>query len=151
MHRPPAASSALLALGAVALIPLVGCNRPTLARAGAIEVTSAYAYPTAGEVGAAYVTLRNTGAPADTLLGATGPDSGALELMETAGQRMHRVTELAIPPKTSVEMAPGGVHVMADSVAHPWRIGDTVRLRLRLARAGALEVAVPVIPYGERP
>ena len=48
-------------------------------------------------------------------------------------------------------MQPGGLHVMFSGLTGEYKIGDTLRVRLKFARAGEISIAAPVVPYGEMP
>jgi hypothetical protein len=140
--------------GSLALLLLLAsaCSeKPPIARAGDIALLTAYAHPSAGDAGAAYFTLRNTGSVADTLLGATGPDTSSAMLMATTGGRMTMAAAVPIKAGETVAMIPGAMHVMFSGLTHEYLIGDTLRLTLRFARAGELRIAAPVLPYGEMP
>ena len=114
-------------------------------------MNGAYAHPSAGDAGAAYVQLRNAGAAADTLIEAGGPDSSMAMLMTTTAGRMASQGAMVLHPGDRLAMAPGAVHVMFSGLTHEYRIGDTLRVWLRFARAGTVSIAAPVVPYGEMP
>ncbi len=138
------------------LLPLLllaaACKqKPPIAQAGNIALLTAYAHPSAGDAGAAYFTLRNSGTLADTLVSATGPDSSTAMLMATTGGRMTMAAAMPIKPGETVAMIPGAMHVMFSGLTHEYLIGDTLRLTLHFARAGDLKIAAPVLPYGEIP
>jgi hypothetical protein len=146
MRRPT--SHVLLALGFLA-----GCagERPPIARVGDIALLTAYAHPNAGDAGAAYFRFANSGTTADTLLAVQGPDSSIAMLMTTAGGHMQGMESIALAPGQTVEMIPGGMHVMLSGLTRDYSIGDTLRVTLQFAHAGALAVAAPVVPFGEMP
>lgn len=139
-------------LPALVLLLVAACSRrPPIARAGDIALLTAYAHPSAGDAGAAYFRLQNTGSVADSLVAATGPDSSSAMIMATSGGRMTRATAVVLKPGETVAMIPGAMHVMFSGLTHEYLIGDTLRLTLRFARAGELRVAAPVVPFGEMP
>jgi len=127
-----------------------GSMVPLVERNG-IEVQSAYAHPSAGDAGAAYFRIVNAGNGTDTLMGLTGSGIGTAMVMGTNAGRMTTLGALILTRGENVTMAPGGVHVMFGGLTNDWAIGDTVHLTLRFARAGDMEVAVPVLPFGEIP
>jgi copper(I)-binding protein len=118
---------------------------------GDIALFSAYAHPSAGDAGAAYFRLTNTGKLSDTLLAAVGPDSSTAMLMGTTAGHMTMVPGVVLKPGESVAMIPGAMHVMFSGLKREYAIGDTLRVTLRFARAGELPVAAPVVPFGEMP
>jgi len=139
-------------VSALGLLLAAACSqKPPLARAGDIALLSAYAHPSAGDAGAAYFRLQNTGTSADTLVAATGPDSSSAMIMGTTGGRMTMARAMVLKPGETVAMIPGAMHVMFSGLTHEYLIGDTLRVTLRFARAGELRVAAPVVPYGEMP
>lgn len=131
----------------------LSCGRtsPPLAERNGVQVQAAYAHPSAGDAGAAYFRIANRGNGTDTMTAVTGAGVGTAMVMTTSNGRMSPLGPLTLAPGSSVAMAPGGVHVMFGGLTRDWAIGDTVHLTLRFARAGDLEVAVPVLPYGEIP
>lgn len=130
---------------------VAACTRRPLARAGDIALLSAYAHPSAGDAGAAYVRLSNTGSVADTLTAVEGPDSARAMLMGTTGGRMEMLAAVPLGPGETVAMIPGAMHVMFSGLRRDYAIGDTLRVTLHFARAGALAVAAPVVAFGEMP
>jgi copper(I)-binding protein len=98
--------------------------------------------------GAVYVTLRNTGAIPDTLVGASSEAAEAVELHETirdgAVMRMRPVGTLALPVGGTLTMAPGGLHIMLLRLKRALRPGDTVPLTLSFEHGTPLTLTVPV-------
>lgn len=138
-------------VAAVVALASCGGSPPPIARAGDIALLTAYAHPNAGDAGAAYFRLANSGAQADTLLAVQGPDSSTAMLMTTSGGHMQGAPAIVLAPGQTVEMIPGGMHVMFSGLTRDYPIGDTLRVTLRFARAGALAVAAPVVAFGEMP
>lgn len=98
----------------------------------------------------AYMTL--TAAEPLTLIGASSPAAGSVELhqMQMQGDvmRMRPVDTLALAPNRPVQLAPGGYHLMLMQPRTPFRTGTQVPLTLRFRDAkGAertLDLSVPV-------
>ena len=126
---------------------------------GAIQVTDAWArqapmLPATGHMhgttgtGAVYVTLRNTGAAPNALVGAASAAAEVVELHETirdgAVMRMRPVAKLDLPPGAPVAMTPGGLHLMLLHLKRALRPGDTVPLTLTFQSGAALALEVPV-------
>jgi copper(I)-binding protein len=134
-----------LLLPAIALLaPVLGFAAPPLAVSGAwIRAT-----PPGVSTAAAYLTITNDGASADRLLGATSPVARALELhanVEDHGVRQMRpLAEVTVPAHGSLELTPGGTHVMLIDISAPMKPGARVPLTLHFAIAGDIEVDVPV-------
>jgi copper(I)-binding protein len=136
----------------VGAVLLVSCMH----RGPAIDAEHAYAYkPVLGDVGAAYFTVTNHGAVADTLTGTEV--KGALVAMiheqVAAGgpEVMRHVGSLAVPPGTTVALRPGGLHLMIEGFQQAPAVGDTLAITLHFARAGVIMVRAPVLAYGAEP
>jgi periplasmic copper chaperone A len=100
-----------------------------------------------GRPSAAYVTIKNTGAP-DVLTGGSSPVAKKVEIhqskMENGIMKMNKVEPLALPKGHEVVMKPGGYHVMMMGLKQPLKMGDTVTLTLHLKNAGDVTIHVPV-------
>lgn len=99
--------------------------------------------------GGAYLTITNKGTDADRLLGATSPAAGKVQIhsMEMTGDVMvMRPVEggIEIPAGATVEFKPGGMHIMFIAVSQPFRVGGTIPLTLEFAKAGKVQVMLPV-------
>ena len=123
-------------------------------RAPEIEVGDAWARATAPgqSSGAIYATIANRGA-ADRLVGVSS-NAGTATLHHSTRDdgvaRMRMLTDLPIPAGTSVDLAPGGTHVMLTGLAAPLSIGGDLGLTLRFERSGARTVKVAVVAAGAR-
>jgi len=98
--------------------------------------------------GAVYVTLRNTGAIPDVLVGASSEAAEVVELHETIRDgevmRMRPVETLALPAGATLAMKPGGLHIMLIHLKRALRPGDRVPLTLTFEHGAALTLKVPV-------
>lgn len=123
---------------------------PAQAEQPAITIADAWAAPTpAGvNVGAGYLTLTNTQAAADTLIGVEAPRASRAEIhemaMENGVMRMRRADALDLPAGETVTLAPGGLHLMFFDIATPFAAGETIEVRLRFANAGEVVAQLPV-------
>lgn len=59
--------------------------------------------------------------------------------------KMQQVMEIALPAGTSVELKPGGYHIMFIGLVNPLETGDTIELTLTFQEAGEVTVSVPVL------
>jgi copper(I)-binding protein len=117
-----------------------------------IRVVDPWARPTAGQstTSAAYMTIANDGGDDDLLKGASTPKAKAIELHRTSKtaegvMQMREITDgLAIEAGKSVVLEPGGIHLMLLGLETALEAGDTLTLTLEFAKAGAVEVLVPV-------
>lgn len=119
-----------------------------------IEISDAWARTTAPgqSSGAVYATIINRGS-ADRLVGvASDAGSAMLHRSDNDGgvARMRMLSELPIPGRSSVELAPGGTHIMITGLAAPLAIGADFPLTFRFAEADPLTVKVAVVAAGAR-
>lgn len=122
-----------------------------------IEVSDAYAAePVSREVGAVYLTIRNLGTVADTLMGARTPIAGMVHIHRMAGMgmsQMRMTASLEVPAGGLVQLRPGDLHLMLMNLTGMPHAGDTIDLTLVLRHAGDVALRVPVVSYlevGER-
>lgn len=120
---------------------------------GNLEITGAFtkAMLPGQPVGGGYFTVKNNGQADDVLISATSPIAGAVELHEMAMQgevmKMRRLdTGVAIPAGKSVELKPGGLHMMFMKVTEPFKAGGEVPVTLIFEKAGKAEIKLPVGP-----
>lgn len=107
----------------------------------------------AGQMTAAYLTLRNGGAQDERLIAVRAEGVGAVEMHETTRQgevmQMQPVARIDVPAGGDVTLAPGGLHLMLLDLAGPLAPGDTVSLTLEFASGVALPVEAEVRPLAE--
>lgn len=105
----------------------------------------------AGGNSALYVRLHNAGSIPDTLLEATAEVAARVELHQTVSgpgnmRRMEPVSYVVLPARGEFRLEPGGWHVMLLGLKRDLRAGDTVKVELRFARAGRIQLQAPVRP-----
>lgn len=145
-----------------ALLALVACNTTNnrAVNGAAITVEAPWARPAmamegdmgtdSATVSAAYMVLTNSGPQEDRLLSATSPAATAIEIHETTMDannvmQMHPIEGgLVVPANSSVEMKPGGIHIMLIGLTQDIAVGGTVPLTLTFERAGTIEVQAEV-------
>lgn len=151
---PPAAEAA-----AAATAPAAPASEPAAAtgeiRLGDLVISEATSRetPLAGGTGPGFLRIRNAGSADDRLLAATSPAVEAVEIHEMSmaeGQMQMRALPegLAIPAGATVELAPGGLHLMLIGVREPLAAGQTVPLELRFEKAGTVTVPLAVLARG---
>ena len=118
-----------------------------------IAVTDARVGAPAGPNAALYFTATNGGAEADVLLGASTDVAGTVEIHETTHDAdgtmgMRPVPELALPVGESLNLEPGGLHVMLIDVDR-LEVGDRVSVTLHWESAGDLEIEAEVVSPAE--
>jgi copper(I)-binding protein len=105
--------------------------------------------PLAGGTGPGFLSIRNEGSSEDRLVSASSSAVESVEIHEmsmTDGQMQMRALPdgLPIPAGATVDLAPGGLHLMLIGVKTPLAAGQTVPVELRFAQAGTVTVALVV-------
>jgi copper(I)-binding protein len=100
------------------------------------------------KAGAVYMTLMNQGAAADRLMTMTTEAAMSAEihetLMEDGVAKMRPVEVFEIPAGGSVELKPGGYHIMLMGLKAPLKKGDMIMLQLKFEHAGLVDVMAHV-------
>jgi len=116
----------------------------------AVSVSDAYTRATmpGQQVAGGFMKIDNKGNAQDQLLSASSPLAGEVQLHEMAMEgnvmRMRQVKDIAVPANGSVELKPGGFHLMFINLKGPFVAGETVPVKLKFAKAGDVEVKFPV-------
>ncbi|WP_198374665.1 copper chaperone PCu(A)C [Neoroseomonas rubea] len=104
--------------------------------------------------GGGFMRLTNGGAQPDRLISAASPIARVVELhthlREGDVMRMRPVNDIPIPAGQTVELRPGGVHVMLIGLNAPLQQGTRVPVTLRFERAGEVTVELAVEAAGAR-
>jgi copper(I)-binding protein len=116
----------------------------------AISVDGVWARATVpGQSGsAAYFTIRNAGGE-DKLLTVSSPRADASlhsTTMDNGVMRMRPLQALDIPAKGTVELKPGGTHVMLMGLRQPLQAGASLELDLEFQKSGERKVMAEVRP-----
>jgi periplasmic copper chaperone A len=124
-------------------------------RAGDLVITQAWSRATPGgaKIGGGYLTIENKGAAPDRLIGVAGDVAGKIEVHEMAmkeGVMTMRPLEngLTVEPGKTVELAPGGYHLMMFDLKNPLKQGDKVAVTLEFEKAGKVTVSLDVQGIG---
>jgi hypothetical protein len=121
-------------------------------RLGDIVIEQPWSRATPTKVGGAYMTLRNNGAVADKLIKVTSPIAESVEIHETKvedGTAMMRpVAAIELKRRSSVQLKPGGLHVMLMGLQRPLKEGERIKLALTFERAGTIEIEARVEKAG---
>ena len=116
---------------------------------GSLTIAHPYARPSAPAQpnGAAYLKLVNKGA-ADRLVGATSPLAASVQLhsmrMEGDVMRMRELSAIDVPAGATLELKPGGLHLMLIGLKAPLLVGQSVPLKLTFQTAGDVDVELKV-------
>ena len=141
-----------VSLKKIALLPLLA----SLAMPGYasmsedIEVIEPYAraVTAAQSNSAVFMQLKNTSNQEGRIVNATSNVSSVVELHthvnDNGVMRMRRVNEIKIPANSTVELRPGGLHIMLINLYEGLNEGDSVRLEIEFADNSKLVVTAPV-------
>jgi periplasmic copper chaperone A len=121
-----------------------------------IKVENAWlqALPPVAEATAAYMKIRNLGEATLKLIGASSPIATRIEPMITTKQvrngqeimGMAAVAELEIPPLGTLELKPGGNHLMVMGLTFHPKEGERVKMTVRFAPGNRqLDLEIPVL------
>lgn len=126
------------------------------AQAPAVEVQDAWVRATVAQQKSTGAFMRLTAKADSRVVAAQSPVAGVVEVHEMAMEkdvmRMRAVPVLALPAGQTVELKPGGYHVMLMDLKAPVKAGEVVPLTLTLESAGGqrstLEVKAEVRALG---
>jgi copper(I)-binding protein len=137
------------------LVAIAAMAAPAMARASHITVSAGWARQTVPgqNDGGGYLKISNSGSSPDRLTGVASPVSASAEVhsmtIDHGIMRMRPVVGgLVIPAHGSLELKPGGYHIMLIGLRHPLHVGETVKLRLRFDNAGEMPASLAVGPAG---
>jgi len=144
--------AAIIAVPAIWMLPVVaGESMPT------IEVAAPYvrAVPPGQPNSAAFMQLSNEGDADRALVAAASSAADVVELhthtMVDGMMQMRRIERIDLPAGQTVELAPGGLHVMLIGLTRALLPGETVELTLTLDDDSDVQVVAPVRPVGAMP
>jgi periplasmic copper chaperone A len=114
------------------------------------------ATPKGAQVAGGYMKITNTGKEADRLVGGTLDQTRRLEIhqMTMVGDVMQMrplPDGLVIKPGETVELEPGGYHVMGLDLQAPFASGQTAKGTLQFEKAGTIQIEYAVVPVGGSP
>ena len=120
------------------------------------KVEAAWARPTvAGQAGGGGFLKITGGAAADRLVSGSAGVAKAVELhtMEMDGNvmRMRQIDAIEVPAGQTIELKPGGRHIMFVGLTKTLKNGDHFPLTLRFEKAGEVRVDVKVITQAVMP
>jgi copper(I)-binding protein len=122
---------------------------------GGLKISAAWARatPKGAPVGGGYLTITNNGTSADRLIGGLSDTATRFEIhnmsMENGVMKMRPVEAgIEIKPGQTVELKPGGYHVMFVGLKKPFAQGDHVKATLKFEKAGDVSVDFTVEGIG---
>jgi periplasmic copper chaperone A len=146
-----------LAILAAALfaICLAGSAQAEDIMAGNLKISSpwARATPKGAAVGGGYMTITNTGTTPDRLVGGSTDVAGKFEIhemkMDNGVMKMRPVEGgLEIKPGQTVQLDPGGYHIMLMGMKQQLKEGEHLKATLDFEKAGKVDVDFTVAGIG---
>lgn len=127
--------------------PAVALPGPAWSMAHAEDPWVREAPPTAAAM-AGYMTVVNPSKEALTLVGATSPQFGEVQMHEIVTEggmtKMQQVKQLVVPAKGQLAFAPGSTHLMLMRPKKPLKAGDAVEIVLLWSPKGKTTVKTAV-------
>ena len=134
----------------VAALMLAACS-PSGAAKPTVENVWGHASPDMADTGAFFMVIRNPGNQADKLTSARSDACGVVELHEmfmnadgTMGMRPVTGGAIEIPAGGSVELKPGGLHVMCLQKKGEFKDGAKIPLTLVFEKGGELKTEAEI-------
>jgi periplasmic copper chaperone A len=122
---------------------------------GALEIQQPWtrATPKGAKTAAAYVAIKNTGSVPDRLTGGSLTGAGDAQVHETTMDqgvmKMRAVPDgVEVKPGETVELKPGGLHLMFTDLKARLVKGQSVKGRLTFANAGTVDVEFAIEGMG---
>ena len=119
-----------------------------LAQSLSVEEAQVRAVPPVSTTSAAFMVLHNRGEADLAVVDARSPAARVTELhnhVDVDGvMQMRRVEEIGVPAGGTVELAPGGLHLMLIDLVAPLREGEEVEITLVLDGDETLSLTAPV-------
>jgi len=124
-------------------------------KVGSIEIDHPWvrATPKGARVGGGYLAMKNVGPTADRLVGASVAFARQVQIhsmtMDQGVMKMRELKDgLEIKPGETVELKPGGYHLMFVDLKKPLVQGQRVKATLSFEKAGAIDVEYTVEAIG---
>ena len=116
-----------------------------------VTVKDPWARPSMGAdmPAAAYMTITNTGGSADALVSASSPQASMVSMhqtsMDASGMAgMPTIPRIDVPANGSVNLEPGGMHLMIEGLTAPLEVGQKLQLDLVFEHAGKVSIQAEV-------
>ena len=135
---------------ALAALLLLSCA-PKRTAPPQISISGAWSRATAAgqSTAAVYLSIANKGGGDDKLLNASTPIGQATlhsSTMDGGVMRMRPLESLDIPAQSTVQLKPGGTHIMVTGVKQPLIAGSSFPFALHFDRSGDRQINVDVRP-----
>jgi copper(I)-binding protein len=115
-----------------------------------VEIENPWMRATApgAKVAAGYMIVRNKSGSPERLVGASSPVAAKVEthvhIKDGEILRMREVKSLDVPAKGTLELKPGGGHLMFIDIKQPLKEGDKVPVTLKFEHAGEIKTEFQV-------
>lgn len=127
-------------------------GKPAMKTTGTLTLSNIWLRftPPGAKVGAGYLTITNNGTKTDRLIAVKSTIAKKNEIHEMAMDKdimiMRPVADgITIEPGQSVDLKPGGFHLMLMGLTEPLAEGDIHKLTLVFEIAGDIEIEMPVL------
>src|SRR5258708_35394531 len=124
----------------------------------ALEITQPWtrATPPTAPSGGGFLTITNKGATPDRLIAVRSPTAGKVEIhemkMDGNVMRMRELEKgIEIPPGATVELKPGGFHIMFMGLKAPFAKDAKVPATSALEQTGSIDIELTVQALGAQP
>ena len=125
---------------------------------GSLEISQPWTRATAptAKAGGGFVTITNKGTTPDRLIAARSTVSDKVEIhemkMDGNVMRMRELDKgLEIPPGATVELKPGGYHIMFMELKAPFAKDTKIPVTLVFEKAGSIDIELAVQAIGAQP
>jgi copper(I)-binding protein len=112
------------------------------------------ATPPGSKIGVGFMQLKNAGAAPERVVGVSSPVAGRVEMHVTIREgdvmKMRQVESFEIPAGGSVELKPGGAHLMLMELNRSLTKGERVPLTLKLESGAEVKTELGVAEMGAR-
>lgn len=151
-------SVALIVAGSLAVvIPRASIAAEAASADGTIKISGSWtrATPAGAKVAGGFLTIANTGTQPDRLIGGSMVTSGKVEIHEMSmADGVMKMAELAqgleIKAGATVELKPGGFHIMFIGLTAPVNEGDKLQGTLVFQRAGTIKIDYDAAAIGAK-
>ncbi len=122
-------------------LALAGAPLARAASVGPLTIAEAWTRPAAaGQTGAGYLSITNSGRTADRLIAAASPAAARVSIHEStmvgSVATMRAVGAVTIAAGSTALFRPGGLHLMLEGLKRPLKVGGRVAVTLIFAKAG---------------
>jgi uncharacterized protein YcnI len=133
----------------------IAAQEQKAAQSGPLRIEQAWSRATPGgaTIGAGYLRITNTGATPERLLGGATANDARIEThdmkMEDGVMKMRALAQgIEIAPGATVELKPGGMHLMIVGLKQGLKAGESVPAKLQFEKAGSVPVTFNVVAMG---